>query len=310
MSIEERPASAAPPAPPRRAPRRRPQYAPLGPVQVFLRGAAASLAILVLAFLANVLVVSHVIHFSAQQQLFDTYRAQLAAGTAPVSEGDFDNHLLENGAPVGILSIPQLGIQEVIVEGTASDELRRGPGHRRDTVLPGQTGVSVVMGRAAAFGGPFGRLQSLQPGETFTVRTGQGEQVFEVLGVRYAGDPTPPAPARGESRLILMTARGAPYLPTGVAYVDATLAGDGQPRGARQTTTMSLPPQAQAMATDMTTLWALVFALQFLVAAEFVAVWSYRKVGWQKTWIVFAPVLLLASVFVSDQLIRLLPNLL
>ncbi len=145
------------------------------------------------------------------------------------------------------------------------------------------------MARAASFGGPFARLQSLQPGETFTVRTGQGEQTFEVLGVRYAGDPTPPAPARGESRLILMTARGAPYLPTGVAYVDAKLTSDAQPRGARQTTTMSLPREAQAMATDLTTVWALVFALQFLVVAEFVAVWSYRRVGWQKTWIVFAP---------------------
>ncbi|MBT9607233.1 sortase [Microbacterium sp.] len=307
MTIEERP---APPAPPRRAPRRRPQYAPLSPAQVFVRGAAASLAVLVLAFLVNVLVVSHVVHFASQQQLRDTYRAQLAAGTAPVSEGDFDDHLLVDGAPVGLLSIPQLGIDEVIVEGTSSGELRQGPGHRRDTVLPGQAGVSVVMGRAAAFGGPFGRLQSLQPGESFTVRTGQGEQEFEVLGVRYAGDPTPPAPARGESRLILMTARGAPYLPSGVAYVDAKLVGDAQARGARQTTTMGLPPQAQAMATDMRTVWALVFALQFLVVAEFVAVWSYRKVGWQKTWIVFTPVLLLASVFVSDQLIRLLPNLL
>jgi len=95
-----------------------------------------------------------------------------------------------------------------------------------------------------------------------------------------------------------------------VAYVDAKLTTDAQPRGARQTTTMSLPREAQAMATDLTTVWALVFALQFLVVAEFVAVWSYRRVGWQKTWIVFAPVLLLASVFVSDQLTRLLPNLL
>lgn len=304
------PAGSIPPRPPRRAPRPRPVYAPLAPGQVFLRGLLVSVSVLVLAFLVNLLVVSHVSHFAAQQQLRDTYRAQLSAGTAPVSEGDFDDHLLADGAPVGILSIPQLGVDEVIAEGTTSGVLMDGPGHRRDTVLPGQAGVSVVMGRAAAFGGPFGRLQSLQPGETFSVRTGQGEQAFEVLGVRYAGDPTPPAPVRGESRLILLTARGAPYLPAGVAYVDARATGQVKPAGARQTTSMTLPPQAQPLATDMTTVWALVFALQFLVVAEFVAVWAYRRVGWQKTWIVFAPVLLLASVFVSDQLVRLLPNLL
>lgn len=304
------PAAAAPPLPPRRVPRPRPTYAPLSPAQVLVRGVLVSVSVLVLVFLVNLLVVSHITHFAAQQQLRDTYRAQLSAGTAPVSEGDFEDHLLDDGAPVAIMSIPQLGIDEVVSEGTTSGVLMQGPGHRRDTVLPGQAGVSVIMGRTAAFGGPFGRLQTLQPGETFTVRTGQGEQGFEVMGVRYAGDPTPPAPVRGESRLILMSARGAPYLPTGVAYVDARSTGDVQAAGARQTTSMTLPPQAKPLATDMTTVWALVFALQFLVVAELLAVWAYRRVGWRKTWIVFAPVLLLASVFVSDQLVRLLPNLL
>ncbi|KTS77140.1 sortase, partial [Microbacterium testaceum] len=99
-------------------------------------------------------------------------------------------------------------------------------------------------------------------------------------------------------------------LPTGIAYVDARATGPAVPAGARQTTSMTLPPEAKPLATDMTTVWALIFALQFLVVAEFVAVWAYRRVGWQKTWIVFAPVLLLASVFVADQLVRLLPNLL
>lgn len=299
-----------PPRPPRRPPRRRPEYAPLSPVQVFIRGMLVSISLLIVVFLGNVLLFSHISHFASQQQLRDTFRAQLEAGTAPVSEGDFEDHLLDNGAPVALLSIPQLGIDEVVSEGTTSGVLMKGPGHRRDTVLPGQAGVSVIMGRTAAYGGPFGRIQTLQPGEQFTVRTGQGEQTFEVLGVRYAGDPTPPAPVRGESRLILMAARGAPYLPSGVVYVDAKTTGAAQATGARQTTSMSLPAEAKAMATDKTTVWALVFALQFLVVAEFVAVWAYRRVGWQKTWIVFAPVLLLASVFVSHQLILLLPNLL
>lgn len=304
------PASPPPPRRPRRMPRPIPQYAPLTAGQALARGILALVAALALAFVFHLLILSHVLHFAAQQQLSDTYRAQLAAGTAPVSEGDFDDVLLADGVPVGIIEIPRLGIREVISEGTSSGVLTGGPGHRRDTVLPGQVGVSVVMGRAAAFGGPFGRLQSLQPGDTFEVRTGQGANTFQVLGVRYAGDPTPPAPARGESRLILMTARGAPYVPTGIAYVDATLTSPAQPAGARQTTPVTLPPSDRAMATDTSTVWALVFALQFLVAAEVAAVWAFRRVGAQKTWIVFVPVLLLASVFVCDQLVRLLPNLL
>lgn len=299
-----------PPRPPRRAPRPRPQYAPLTAGQAILRGILALIATLALTFVVYLMGVSHITHFAAQQQLSDTFRAQLAAGTAPVSEGDFNDVLLPDGAPVALIDIPQLGVSEIVSEGTSSGVLAAGPGHRRDTVLPGQAGVSVLMGRAAAFGGPFGRIQTLQPGDEFTVRTGQGESTFSVIGVRYAGDPTPPNPVRGESRLILITARGAPYVPTGVAYVDAKLSGDALAPGARQTTSLTLPPSHKAMATDTSTVWALVFALQFLLVAEIAAVWAFRRVGAQKTWIVFVPVLLLASVFVADQLVRLLPNLL
>ncbi|MBN9177878.1 MAG: sortase [Microbacterium sp.] len=299
-----------PPRPPRRMPRPAPQYAPLTTGQAIARGILALISALALAFVLHLLVLSHVEHYASQQQLANTFRDQLAAGTAPVSEGDFDNVLLADGAPVALIDIPQLGVREIVAEGTSSGVLMSGPGHRRDTVLPGQIGVSVVMARAAAYGGPFGRIQRLQPGDQFTVRTGQGESTFDVLGVRYAGDPTPPAPAKGESRLILVTARGAPYVPTGIAYVDARLTGTAQPAGVRQTTPLTLPPSHTAMATDTTTVWALVFALQFLVVAEIGAVWAFRRVGAQKTWIVFVPVLLLASVFVADQATRLLPNLL
>ncbi len=283
---------------------------PMTPGQAFLRSAVALVAVFGIAFVVYLIALTPLTHLSSQQQLMDTYRAQLAAGTAPVSEGDFNEVLLPDGVPVGILTIPRLGLTEVVAEGSSSGVTALGPGHRRDTVLPGQAGVSVVMGRATAFGGPFAHLQELEPGDLIEVRTGQGLQKFSVLGLRYAGDPTPPNPVAGEGRLILMTARGAPFVPSGIVYIDAKLAGPAQPAGARQTTSITLPPSAHPMATDTSTVWALVFALQFLVAVEIVAVWAFRRVGAQKTWIVFLPVLLLAGLVVADQVTRLLPNLL
>lgn len=265
---------------------------------------------MLLAFVVNVTILSQVQHLVAQQQLSNEYREQLAAGTAPVSEGDFDNHLLVDGAALGVLRIPSLGVNEVIVEGTSSTVLKNGPGHRRDTVLPGQAGVSVVMGRSAAFGGPFGRIQELAPGDTFHVRTGQGDQVFTVIGVRYAGDPLPASPTAKQSRLILETARGPSFIPSGVAYVDAQLVGEAKPAGVRQTTFGALPPQSLPMGTDTSTAWALVFALQFLVIVEIGAVWAFRQIGAQKTWIVFVPLTVLAGLFVANQVTILLPNLL
>ncbi len=265
---------------------------------------------MLLAFVVNVTIFSQIQHLVAQQQLSNDFREQLAAGTAPVSEGDFDGHLLADGAALGVLTIPSLGVNEVIVEGTSSSDLKNGPGHRRDTVLPGQAGVSVVMGRAGAFGGPFARIQELAPGDTFHVRTGQGDQVFTVIGVRYAGDPLPALPTAKQSRLILETARGPSFIPSGVAYVDTQLVANAKPAGVRQTSLGALPPEDLAMATDTSTVWALIFALQFLIVVEIGAVWAYRRVGAQKTWVVFVPLTVLAVLFTANQVTILLPNLL
>ena len=49
----------------------------------------------------------------------------------------------------------------VVVEGTTPGEPDAGPGHLRDTPLPGQAGVSVVFGRRATFGAPFASLPQL-----------------------------------------------------------------------------------------------------------------------------------------------------
>lgn len=280
------------------------------PRELLVRGSLAVVAALMFVFVLNVTVVGHVQHLVSQQQLSDEFRVQLAEGTAPVGEGTVDDVLLADGAPVAKLIIPAIGIDEVVVEGTSSGTLRAGPGHRRDTVLPGQAGVSVIMGRAAAFGGPFSRLQELAPGDRFTIITAQGKHFFEVIGLRYAGDPAPPALKAGESRIVLTTARGLPYAPTGVARVDARPLGAAEPAGPRLTNFVTLAPQDHELKGDSSTVWALVFALQFLLLIEAGAVWSYRRVGVRQTWLVFVPLAVLGGLLVTEQVVRLLPNLL
>jgi len=282
----------------------------LTPADLLLRTILAIVAALIFGFLANLTVLGNLQHLVSQQQATDTLRVQLAEGTAPVSEGTVDKVLLADGAPLGIIDIPSIGVHEVFVEGSDSGTTRIGPGHRRDTVLPGQAGISVVMGRAAAYGGPFARVQELAPGQEFTVLTGQGEQTFAVIGVRYAGDPSPAPLKAGESRLILETARGPAFVPGGVARVDAVLTSETQPAGIRQTTYVTLPAAHKELATDTTTVWALAFALQFFLLVELAAIWAFRRVGVQKTWTVFLPVVTVGGLLVADQIVRLLPNLL
>jgi LPXTG-site transpeptidase (sortase) family protein len=285
------------------------ELAPLSRRQIAGRSILLLVVALTVGFLFHLTAYSQLKHAVRQSQLRSELTSELSAGIAPVSEGTFDNVLLADGAPVARISMPSIGVDEIVVEGTSSDALTSGPGHRRDTVLPGQIGLSVLMGRAWAYGGPFNRIQELAPGDSISVVTGQGEAIYKVIGVRYAGDPAPTALASGQGRLTLQTARGLPFLPSATVRVDADLVSTPQADGHRQSTYALLPEAQKAMASDTTTLWALVFALQFLILAEAGTVYARLHFGRAKTWIVATPVLILAFLLVFDQLTKLLPNL-
>ncbi|MFJ4921458.1 sortase domain-bontaining protein [Streptomyces sp. NPDC088725] len=274
------------------------------------RGALLALAVLLLGLVANLVLISGLQHRAAQQTAFDALRASLAEGTAPVGQTDQQGRLLAPGTPVALLRIPALHLREVVREGTSSDVLSGGPGHRRDTPLPGQTGTSVLMGRAAAYGGPFGGLADLKPGTTFSVTTGQGRHTYKVLGSRRAGDPSPPPPAPAGGRLVLVTAAGTSYLPGGVLRVDADLVSRTADTPDAVIRPGSLAEDEQPMASAGGAMWELVLWLQLLLAVAVAAVWAWHRWGRQQTWIVFLPVTAAVGLQVADQVTRLLPNLL
>jgi sortase A len=295
------------PQPPRRPPR---EFAPLTTRQKVIRTVSALVAVVVVGFVLQVVLISALQHAVWQQVAGDTFREQLAEGVAPVSEGDISDNLLAEGAPVAVIEAPAIGLYEIVGEGTTPGALMQGPGHRRDTVLPGQAGTSLIYGRAAAYGGPFSKLQQLTAGDEIVVTTGQGRQVFEVLGMRYAGETAPALPGTDESRMILVSARGLPFMPEGAVYVDAELTSDVQATGARQTTYNTLPASAKQFGVDTSTVWLLVFALQFVIAAELILLWVLPRAGARRSWVVFAPIMVLGGLWVSVQLTLLLPNLL
>jgi LPXTG-site transpeptidase (sortase) family protein len=276
----------------------------------FLAIASGFFALFLLAFALYATAFSLLFHNVSQASLRTSFSDELKNATAPTSEVDYQNNILTQGAPVAVLKIPQIGVNEVVSEGTDSYTMRSGPGHRRDTVLPGQAGTSIIMGRATAYGGPFDRLQQLRPGQTFEVITGQGVHKFKVLGMRYANDYSlPPVPA-GESRLTLVSARGAPFLPEGLVRLDAQLVSAVHPAGLRISTIFEVPQEDREFGFDFRFGWALVLALQFLVLVEVGAFMAVRRFGGAPTYLVFAPLTLFALVLVLDQASRLLPNLL
>jgi len=262
-----------------------------------------------IAALLQLTLVGRVQHTAAQQRLYDRFRAQLAAGTAPLGATDSQGSALANGAPVAYLEIPALGVKQVVVEGTRASDLFTGPGHRRDTVLPGQFGTSVIYGRRALYGGPFSSIASLKKGDIVTATTGQGSFTYRVLAVRHEGEPLPPALAAGGSRLTLATAGGSAYFPDGVVRVDADLDGTAVGGGPRLVSARTLPGEEQPLVGDSTTLWALVLWLQALLIVVAAALWSWHRWGRAQTWVVAAPLLLLIGLCVWSEFARLLPNI-
>jgi LPXTG-site transpeptidase (sortase) family protein len=266
------------------------------------------LALLLLGFVATTTGLSQVVHARAQALSYAELREQLANGTAPVGGLDELGRPVPVGAPVALLELDALGLREVVVEGTSSGVLREGPGHRRDSVLPGQAGTAVVFGRRAAFGGPFADLGELRRGSEIDVTTGQGRFTYRVVGTRRGGGATPaPLPAGG-GRLTLVTATGLPYLPEEVLRVDADLVGTPAPTPPRAA--VPLTRAESALAGDRSSLTSLLLWTQALLLAACGAALLRARWGLRQTWVVAVPVLIVLGVAVSASAVQLLPNLL
>jgi sortase A len=299
------PAPEAPPSPRPDEPR-----PPARPGLALAGAALCVLAAVLLGFAANLTVVGHLQHARDQQTAYDELRKELALGTAPVGQRTYDDKPLQSRAPVALLRIPALGLREVVSEGTTAGVLMSGPGHRRDTPLPGQPGTVVIMGRQWGYGSPFSGLRKLAPGTRVELTSGQGKAVYEVIGVREAGDRLPTPLGQGQGRLTLITATGAPYTPSGVLRVDARLITPIQPSPPRLIRSGWITPAEEALGTESDAWLAVFLWSQGLFAAALLTVWAHRTWGRWQTWICAVPVLVALGLAVSSALTRLLPNVL
>lgn len=70
------------------------------------------------------------------------------------------------GAALGTLSIPAIGGHFELVQGTTGASLAVGPGHYRETDLPGQGGTIAIAGHRTTYLAPFRDINALRPGES------------------------------------------------------------------------------------------------------------------------------------------------
>ncbi len=235
--------------------------------------------------------------------------------SAEEAEADRLDALLEPipfGEPVAILSLPTVGTEQVVVEGTRSEDLVAGPGHLRSTPMPGRAGNAVMFGRRTTYGGPFSNLDDIRPGDPLDVTTTEG--IFRYVAQRVfrvgAGEPDPVG-STFTNRLTLITSDET-YSTGGRLVVFGLLQGAPVPTPTTEDgRSRVLPPvNPDEVGTERAgSDWAVVLLWTMALAGFYIATrWLYRHWLPWSTWLVSAPVLLLVGFAWLDSMTLLLPS--
>lgn len=277
------------------------------------------LAVVILGFVGYLYGLSGIQEARAQTNLYGQLRGELGQALAPTGPAIPGHPASPSslaavpGDPVAILSIPAIGITNmVVVEGTSPENLTLGPGHLRDTPFPGQAGVSVIFGRRATFGGPFGSLPLLQKGAVINTFTSEGEARYQVIAVSDSSKPVPFSSIPNQLLLVTADSRIFPahYIEVEAKFLDDINAGS--------VSTTPFPesgyfPTVSSAETPLgRNFYALIPAMAWAIAlAAAAALGSFLAGRWQRwpAWIATVPVLVAILWNLYECLSALLPNL-
>jgi sortase A len=283
--------------------------------------------LLILLFVAYQLWGTNILEARAQSELRDDFEARLeeTSGTSTGDDGTTGTTtpttttlpapppIPPDGEAVGIIRIPKLGVDKVVVEGTTVADLRKGPGHYSGTPLPGQIGNAAIAGHRTTYGAPFGSIDQLVEGDIITVETLSGSFDYRVMkdGVFVVKpsqtevlEPTP-----SEATLTL-TSCNPKYSARERLVVKAEFdLRANQPQPQAPPTETRRPKELDAGLSGAhdskapTYLWALITAI--VGGLWWLVFHRYRRwTTWVAGAIVFAPVLLVFYVFLE----RVLPS--
>jgi sortase A len=130
-----------------------------------------TLGVIVLLFVAYELLGTNLAEAHSQSNLKRSFTSAMSSGnsgsdapTVSPSAGLASSDLPPGGA-IDHLVIPKIGVDKYVVQGIGEEDLRRGPGHYPETVLPGQLGNAAIAGHRTTYGAPFFDLNQLKAGD-------------------------------------------------------------------------------------------------------------------------------------------------
>lgn len=291
----------APPRPPRRWGTTRLPGGTTRPVLVL-----AGLGGTVVAFVLWLVVFGTLTHARDQRALLDQLGAVVVAGPQAPPEGAAIRPPLEPRAPVALLEVPAIGLEEVVVEGTSSSALTSGPGHVRSSALPGELGNVVLAGRRTTFGAPFARIGDLEEGDAVFATSEYGRYRYEVaVVVDVAPGEVDGLSEAGDARITLMTSEPALVASRRLVAV-ATL--DGAAIPPTRDRPRAVGDEEIGLGGEPVAIAVLAAWVEVLVLA-LVARGRLRRAGWspRSVRLVSVPILVALVLLCFESLQRLLP---
>ena len=118
-------------------------------------------------------------------------RPEFERNVASLTPADAPDRRVANvpGKAVAIIRIPKIDVDLVVVEGTNTESLKKGPGHYSKTAYPWQdTGRVGIAGHRTTYGAPFWSLNELREGDRIVLATEYGIFNYRVTRIEV----TPP----------------------------------------------------------------------------------------------------------------------
>ncbi len=140
----------------------------------------------------------------------------------------------ESGEAIGRLRAPTMGdLDVVIIQGTDTASLQKGPGHFPETPFPGQGGTVAIAGHRTTYGAPFRDAESVERGDRMVLEMPYGKIFYRVQKTEIV-DPTDVGVVKyvGYERLVLSTCHPV-YSAAQRLIVFARAVGERLDRGAR-----------------------------------------------------------------------------
>jgi len=110
---------------------------------------------------------------------------------------------------IAILSIEEIGLKVATVTFRKYEDLRTAVGYIPNSDLPGEPGISFIVGHRTGFGSPFRELDQLVLGDRITLKSANGEINEYLVEFVEIKRPTQAIPElkklNGETNLLLVT---------------------------------------------------------------------------------------------------------